>query len=298
MLGRILLCMDTIHHEQENSPEVEMSPELKAVMDLALQAGEVLKKYHNTSVAVDYKQDQFDPVSIADRESDELLRTGLTEAFPDDQILSEENPLLPESYEGRVWMVDPLDDTKGFLAGRDSPGIMIGLLDAGRPTLGVVYLPFRNEWYYGEAGKGSFVVRDGQTTRLQAPATTEIEGARFVGRIAQPGDIRPIEQAIAQLPFGETINDGCIGAKVGLIASGRADAFIHTNLKAGKWDTLAPQVILAEAGGAMCDVDGNPLDYTKEASGWNRYFVAASTPELLQTVVTDLAQANATEHYF
>ena len=195
-------------------------------------------------------------------------------------------------------MVDPLDDTKGFLAGRDSPGVMIGLLEAGQPKLGVVYLPFRSEWLYGEVGSGSFRVKDGQTSRLKAPATISINESRLVGRNVLTGDIRPIDEAIAKLGFASIIPEGCIGAKIGLIAEGKADAFIHTNLKAGKWDTLAAEVILREAGGVMCDVDGNPLDYTKPDSGWDRYFMAACNPELLGQMVAQLKDINEQTHTF
>lgn len=290
--------MNTQSPEFYSNPEIEASPELKAVMDLAIQAGEILKKYHQTNVDVEYKQDEFDPVSIADRESDKLLRAGIERAFPDDEILSEESPLKPSSYEGKVWMIDPLDDTKGYLAGRDTAGVMIGLLEHGEPKLGAVYLPFRDEWFYGEAGKGSFRIKEGRTEKLKTPGTDEVEGSRLVGRNVLPGDVRPIDDAIAQLPFGEIIVDGCIGAKIGRIAAGEADAFIHTNLKAGKWDTLAAQVILAEAGGVMCDIDGNPLDYTREDSGWDRYFMAACTPELLEQMIKKLKATNATTHSF
>ena len=276
-----------------------MSPKLKIVWELAIQAGEVLKKYHRTTLDVDYKKDEFDPVSVADRESDELLRVGIAAAFPGDQILSEENPLQPGSYQGRVWMIDPLDDTKGYLRGEDASSVMIGLLDAGKPVLGVVYLPFRNEWFYAETGEGSFRVKDGETIRLQVPQTKIIEGSRLVGRHILEGDTRPIDEAVARLGFGSIIEEGSIGAKIGLIADGRADAFIHTNLKAGKWDTLASEVILAEAGGpSLCDIDGQPLDYTKSLSGWDRYFMAACTPELLAQMHVKLGEINEQTHTF
>lgn len=276
-----------------------MSPELQTALQLAQQAGEVLKKYHKSTLDVDYKKDEFDPVSVADRESDELLRAGIAAAFPGDDILSEESPLLPESYDGRVWMIDPLDDTKGYLRGENTSSVMIGLLEAGKPKLGLVYLPFRDEYYYGEVGKGSFVVRNGQTIRLKAPGTAEISGSRLVGRHVLAGDIRPVDKAVAGLGFGSTVAEGSIGAKIGLIAESKADAFIHTNLKAGKWDTLASEVILSEAGGApLVDIDGKPLDYTKPESGWDRYFMAACTPELLQEMVTKLGEINEQTHTF
>lgn len=276
------------------SRERSFSLELQTALGLARQAADVLRKYHRTAVDVGYKKDEFDPVSVADRESDELLRAGIVAAFPDDEILSEENPLQPESYAGRVWMIDPLDDTKGYLRGENTSSIMIGLLEAGKPKMGLVYLPFRDgEYYYGEVGKGSFVSRLGDIEKLQVPDTTQIDGSRLVGRHILAGDVRPIDEAVAQLGFGSTVVEGSIGAKIGLIANGKADAFIHTNLKAGKWDTLASEVILSEAGGApLVDIDGNPLDYTKPESGWNRYFMAACTPELLQEMTAKLGKIN------
>lgn len=275
-----------------------MSSELEIITDLAKQAGEILKKYHKTNLEIEYKQDEFDPVSIADREADELLRTGIAKAFPNDEILSEESPLRPDSYNGRVWMIDPLDDTKGYLAGRDTAGVMIGLLENGEPKLGLVYLPFRDQSYFGEKGQGSYRVKNGKTIRLKVSSTTTIAGSRLVGRNVLAGDIRPIDDAIAQLGFGSVITEGCIGAKIGLIASGEADAFIHTNKKAGKWDTLAAELILSEAGGVMGDVDGKPLDYTKIDSSWDRYFMAACTKELLNEMVEKLSEINTRTYSF
>jgi 3'(2'), 5'-bisphosphate nucleotidase len=269
-----------------------MSPELTKVMQLAEQAGEILKKYHGTIFDVQYKRDKFDPVTIADRESDDLLRKGISTAFPNDEILSEENPLQPSSYEGRVWMVDPLDDTKGFVAGRDTPGVMIGLCEKGKPILGVVYLPFRHEWYYGEVGKGAFRIRNGVTQQLRVRFTTEISESVLVERNMVPGDIRPLDNAIDQLGFKSSLPEGCLGNEIGLIAAGEADALILTTTKASKWDTLAAQTILTEAGGVICDIDGNALDYTKPDSSWDRYVVAACTPELLQRMLSKLREFN------
>lgn len=280
--------------------EITKSPELIMAMQLAGQAGEILKKYHGTNLDIAYKKDKFDPVTVADKESDELLRAGIKIEFPNDEILSEESPLQPSSYEGRVWMVDPLDDTKGYVAGRDTSSVMIGLLDKGRPVLGVVYMPMRNECYWGEVGKGSYRVKDGKATKLKVSTTTSIADAVLVGRNpSAPGDVRPIEEAVARIGFKSTISEGSVGAKIGLIAAGEADAHVHTNLKAGKWDTLASDVILREAGGPpLRDVDGQLLDYTKPESGWGRYFMAASTPELLQEMAIKLGAIYEQTHSF
>jgi fructose-1,6-bisphosphatase/inositol monophosphatase family enzyme len=275
-----------------NNQKSTMSPELIKAMQLAEQAGEILKKYHGTSLNVEYKRDEFDPVTIADRESDDLLREGIGKEFPNDEVLSEENPLQPSSYDGRVWMVDPLDDTKGFVAGRDTPGIMIGLLEKGKPILGVVYLPFRNEWFYGEAGKGAFRVKSGVTQRLHVRPSTDISEAVLAGCNTLKGNVSRLDDAVAGLGFKNAFPEACFGAEIGLIAAGEADAGMQTSTKAGKWDTLAPQTILNEAGGIMCDIDGKALDYTKPDSHWDRYVLAAGTPELLRKMVSRLREIN------
>lgn len=268
------------------------SPELTKAMQLAEQAGEILKKYHGTNFDVEYKRDKFDPVTIADKESDDLLRKGISNAFPNDEILSEENPLQPSSYEERVWMVDPLDDTKGFVDGRDTPGVMIGLLEKGKPVLGVVYLPFRNEWYYSEINKGAFRVKGDVTQQLRVRHTTDISDAVLAGRNTLKGNVSPLDATVAQLGFKNAFTEACFGAEIGLVAAGEADAAMQTSTRAGKWDTLAAHVILSEAGGVMCDIDGKALDYTKSGSGWDRYVLAAGTSELLQKIVNRLREFN------
>lgn len=283
---------NTQHSDNTLSNQATMSLQLVKSMQLAEQAGEILKKYHGTNLEVDYKRDKFDPVTIADRESDELLRAGLKKAFPNDEILSEENPLQPSSYDGRVWMVDPLDDTKGYVAGRDTAGVMIGLLDKGKPVLGVVYLPFRNEWYCGEAGKGAFRVKDGTTQQLRVRPTIDISDSVLVERNMLEGDVRPLDKAVDYLGFKDALPEGCLGNEIGLIAAGEADALILTTTKASKWDTLAAHTILTEAGGVICDIDGNALDYTKPTSGWDRYVLAAGTPVLLQGILRKLKEFN------
>ncbi len=283
---------DPASSRDTNNCNTGMSPALTKAMQLAEQAGEILKKYHGTSLNVDYKRDEFDPVTIADKESDDLLRRGIGLAYPNDEILSEENPLQPSSYVGRVWMVDPLDDTKGYVAGRDTPGVMIGLLEKCKPLLGVVYLPFRNEWYYSETGKGAFRVKGGDTKRLQVRQTTDISEAVLAGRNELNVDVLSLDAAVVRLGFKDAFPEACFGAEIGMIAAGEADVGMQTSTRAGKWDTLAPQVILTEAGGIICDIDGNDLDYSNLESHWDRYVIATGTPELMNKILSKLREFN------
>lgn len=262
-----------------------LSPQLAAVISIAKEAGEILKKYHKTNLKVRYKADEFDPVTQADTEADAFLRTIIARQFPGDEILSEEHEARPSSYEGRVWMVDPLDGTKDFIAGLDSFSVMIGLLVNHQPTLGVVYLPTLDELFYAEAGKGSYRVIDGQTHKNHVSSVSNSKDAIHVLRNNVSGEVRALDELIKALPFKGHILEGTIGKKIGLVASGQADAFINTTNKACKWDTLAGHIILAEAGGVISDLEGNPLDYTKPTLNWDKYFVATNTDELRQEIV-------------
>ena len=262
-----------------------MNEELKTVIGIAKQAGEILSKYFNKDLAVEYKQDEFDPVTQADKESDVYIRHALTVSFPTDEILSEENDARPSSYKKRVWMVDPLDGTKDFVGGRASFAVMIGLLDNNVPKLGVIFNPITNELFYAAKGGGAFREYDGRTERLHVTNNHKLSEATLVVRNQIAGDIRPLDEQVNNLPVKNTLPDGSIGLKLGRIAQGKADVSIHTNIHGCKWDTLAAEVIITEAGGIIADLEGNKLDYTKETVAWDKYFVATNNEDMLRQVL-------------
>lgn len=263
-----------------------MSEQLQIAIEIAKRAGEILRKYYRQELNVAYKANEFDPVTQADKEADAFIRAELARRFPGDAILSEEHESQPDSYEGRVWMADPLDGTKDFVAGRDCFSVMIGLYEAGRPLLGVVYVPARDVLYYAEVGQGAFIVeKDGSPKQMHVNDNSDITTATRVTRFVQKGDVRPIEELLAKLPFAHELPEGSIGIKVSRIANGEAEAFVHTN-PSNKWDTLSAEVILKEAGGILTDVDGNELDYKQPSVTWNRFLVAANN-EVIHGQVVD-----------
>ncbi len=265
-----------------------MSPELQKIITLAKKAGEILKKHFQTELDVKYKKNRFDPVTVADKEADQFLRKAIAGAFPGDEILSEEHEARPSSYNGRVWMVDPLDGTKAFIDGNPGFSVIIGLLGNHQPKLGVVYAPITEELFYAEQGKGSFSVINGHTIKNRVTAIKTVSNARLLTRYRVKGDIRPLDSEVDTLPFKEFILANSIGIKLSRIASGQADAFIHPAKNASKWDTLGGQVILTEAGGVVSDIEGKALDYEKPTVEWDNYIVAASTKELIGDIVKKL----------
>lgn len=262
-----------------------MNPELEKVIIIAKDAGKILSKYFNTGIDVGYKQDEFDPVTQADKESDDFIRKALSITFPDDEILSEENDARPSSYAKRVWMVDPMDGTKDFVGGRASFAVMIGLLDNNVPRLGVVFNPITNELLYAVRDEGAFREFEGKTESLHVSENNKLSEATLVVRNQIVGDIRPLDEQVNKLPVKYRISEGSIGLKLGLIAQGKADISIHTNIHGCKWDTLAAEVIITEAGGAILDLEGNKLDYSKKNVGWDKYFIAGNNDDILCQVL-------------
>lgn len=280
------------NHERGHETTKEMIPSELAlrIFEIANSASEILLRYYRQVLAVEYKRDEFDPVTVADRESDALIRSELQKTFPDDMILSEENDTIPDDYHGRVWMVDPLNGTKSFIRGADTFAVVIGLVEDGVPIFGCVTCPAQGKQFYAEKGRGSFQKTDGKYERISASSVQEIGAARLITR-EPSGDVRPIEEKLNTLPFRERIAEGS-GAKLCEIAAGEADAHINTNMRAGKWDILAQQIILEEAGGVVTDLDGKAIDYQDGSIHLGRSFVASANRGLHENIIKELGLLN------
>ena len=268
-----------------------MSNDLETATQAAYRAGSLLLRYFRTNLDVSHKDGAFDPVTQADSEADDLLRSIISRQFPGDKLLTEENPTRPVDYHGRVWMIDPLDGTKDFILGRETFSVIIGLLVDGEPAMGVVYLPSTGELYYGLQGHGAVREVNGESAPISVSAVTALRDARMLVRIPTP-EQRGLDKPIQALNVKERISGGSVGSRLCALASGRADVFVNTHHRVSKWDTLGAHVILSEAGGTLLDLSGNPLDYTQSEDRWPDPFVAASTKYLALQAIKSLGSKN------
>jgi 3'(2'), 5'-bisphosphate nucleotidase len=236
-----------------------MSPELKQVEALARLGGNTAMRHYG-GVTAEYKAANS-PVTAADREANENLVAGLQALFPGDPILSEESADSHRRLTAkRVWIVDPLDGTKEFLAQNGEFSVMIGLVEDGRPVLGVVYLPALNILYSAELGGGATVERMGVRSRLEC---TYVNGGPL-RMVASRSHADPILEQIQQsLHIHDVQPSGSVGIKCALIAENERDLYIHPGPYLKEWDTCAPEIILREAGGDVVDCTGAPLTYNK-----------------------------------
>lgn len=237
-----------------------LEAELAAAKIAALTAGaEILRHYGDSEWK--RKLDES-PVTVADHASNAIITASLRDAFPDDAFLSEESADSGDRLgERRVWIIDPLDGTKEFLAQNGEFSVLVGLAVDGEPVLGVVYLPTTNVLYAAARGHGSWVERDGGRQRLTLPEAIGDAGVRLVGSRshADPFLVRMQEA----LGISDVLPCGSVGVKCSRIADGDRDLYVHPAGYLKEWDTCAPEVILAEAGGKVSDCLGEPLRYNK-----------------------------------
>src|ERR671916_1534943 len=140
--------------------EGEFERELRVGVELARRAGEAALVYYGRHMRVEHKEEFDEPVTQADRAVNELIVRALRETFPSDGILAEESVDTDRRIgRERVWMIDPIDGTKGFIAGTGDFCVQIGLSVAGRAALGILYAPATDVLYWAAPGHGAWVVR-------------------------------------------------------------------------------------------------------------------------------------------
>ena len=148
----------------------------ESVLDVVREAGELALEYFRRPVAIEDKRSHglYDPVTEADRRVEELIRARLSELFPGHRIVGEEQG---SSGEGdSYWLIDPIDGTRAFISGMPLWGILLALVEEGRPAIGIVHQPFTGETFVG-AGDESVLLRGKERTRLRVREAATLEEA-------------------------------------------------------------------------------------------------------------------------
>ncbi len=189
------------------------------------------------------------PVSDADIEVDGFLRRELGRLLPSAGWLSEETTDNPVRLgKGLAWLVDPIDGTRDFIAGRSGWSVSVGLISEGRPLIGMLAAPARKEMWLGIAGQGAW--RNGLP--LRASRRTEFAGARV------PADALPPEDQ--DLTLVDKPNS--IALRIAMVGANEAD--LLATLRWGfEWDIAAATLIAREAGAVVSDAFGAPLNFNK-----------------------------------
>lgn len=241
--------------------------ELEIAITLARIAGKSILKHYADGFETEEKfgaDNYSEPVTVADRDASRIIVDGLTAAFPDDGVLSEEevDDLERRLSKRRVWIIDPLDGTAGFVKHNGDFAVQIGLVVGGVAVLGVVFLPVHDVLSYAVNGEGSFTVRIGGAP-VRMKTSTEIRLDEMTLAISRNHPSPRMGQIIQHFGFSKTVRRGSVGLKVALIVDKICDIYIHPSPRTKLWDTCAPQVILEEAGGRFTDLFGFEMRYDR-----------------------------------
>jgi histidinol phosphatase-like enzyme (inositol monophosphatase family) len=238
-----------------------MSPRLEFALEIAYRAGRSTLASFNVGTAVEIKSDHS-PVTAADRNAEALIRKAITQTYPGEAILGEEEG---ESGSGiDRWVVDPIDGTKSFICGVPLYGTLISFERDGEPLLGVAYFPALDQMVYAEKGGGAYCNgRKAHVSRRSdvSRSTFCSGGHNTMERCGRLGPfMRIAKDALATRTWGDAYGHA-------LVATGRVEAMVDPLV--ARWDISAMIVIVEEAGGTLTDFKGgrNPSNQAISSNG-------------------------------
>lgn len=270
--------------EQQGKFQVELDKAIR----IARAAGDVLLSLYEQPIDVERKSDGS-PVSRADRETAALITDELRRHFPDYAILNEEQREDGQRFQRpRCWVVDPLDGTREYLDKIPDFGVMIGLLEHLHPVLGVTFKPLKNELACAVVGQGACLIDERGMSSLRVSDCESVHA--IVSRSRRNRQLKNLLAAVE--PAEITPMGGSLKAIE--VARGAANLFLcPPRSTMHLWDLCAPSAILAEAGGRLTDVFGQPIDYGQAETANRRGVIAASAvihEQVVQSVEPALEQ--------
>jgi myo-inositol-1(or 4)-monophosphatase len=250
----------------------------------AVREGGVLARNAFGKPIKTWLKDRSSPVSEVDLAVDDLLRTRLTALAPDAAWLSEETQDGPARLEAsRVLIVDPIDGTRAFIAGRPDWAVSAALVENGRPVLAALYAPASEEFFIAVAGHGS--TRNGAP--IHVSPRDAIEGARIGG----PKGLLDRLAAIAP-PFHVADRVHSLALRLARVADATLDAaFAGGN--SHDWDLAAADLLVHEAGGTLTTIAGATLAYNRAVPVHDQLIAASLARHRL---LCALLHASATGH--
>ncbi|MEM9797199.1 MAG: 3'(2'),5'-bisphosphate nucleotidase CysQ [Pseudomonadota bacterium] len=231
--------------------------DLALLADAARAAGEIAKRHFGNGPECWTKPEDGSPVTEADLEIDEMLRHELLAARPDYGWLSEETADRPDRLSRqRVFIVDPIDGTRAFVAGETGFSHALAVIEDGQPIAAAVALPMRDEIFLAAKGKGATLNEE----PISPSEKEELDGATVLGAKASfaPKLWR------RGLPEVTPAFRSSLAWRLSLVAQGRFDAMI-TLRKAWEWDIAAGALLVEEAGGVATDRKGRSLRFNSAA---------------------------------
>ena len=252
-----------------------MSEFTQFAQELADASGKVIRIYYRSKMTVKDKADDS-PVTIADRQTETVMRDMISAKYPDHDILGEEHGYVPTGSRWK-WVLDPIDGTRSFIAGMPIFGTLISLLKDEIPQIGIIDIPIMSERWLGMRNKESVFYPDQQNRK---PQICNVSGQKKLEKSilysADPAMFNPSQKThfdrIASQVKMVRYGGDCYS--YGLLASGHIDLVVEADLKI--YDVMALVPVVENAGGVISDWQGN----NSFAEDWDGCLVAAGSSEL------------------
>jgi 3'(2'), 5'-bisphosphate nucleotidase len=276
--------------------------ELQAALEAARLSGNALREAYERFQAV--PDAPADISTQADRDSQEIILTHLQQTFPADALCAEEKTeaLSKAAHTGsRLWIVDPIDGTRGFARKNGEFSVMIAFVHEGRPAVGVVLEPARDRLTYAVLGQGCWR-QDGEACQADArrghasqpiacrvSAVAELAASTLTQSHSRAGRVRSRQvDALSPARIAETYS---AGIKLALVARGEADLYLNTYEAFHDWDICAGHILVREAGGKVTGLAGQELRYGLPGA-WQRNGLLASNGLIHDAAVQSIAASS------
>tara|TARA_B100000161_G_scaffold265145_1_gene240246 strand:- start:1770 stop:2567 length:798 start_codon:yes stop_codon:yes gene_type:complete len=253
---------------------------LLEIVNISVDAGEVILNYYNENVDVIYKDDES-PLTKADLASHKIITDSIKKITPDIPILSEEEFIdwkIRKKWK-KYWLIDPLDGTKEFIKKNDEFTVNIALIENNRPILGVIYTPALNELFYSIKNFGSYKIltkKKLNTLKEAKRISINKKKSNKIKIVGSRSHSNPILDKWVNKNFNEfDILQKGSSLKFCLIAEGSADIYPRFG-PTSEWDIAAGHIILEEAGGKLKSIDNKEILYNEKENILNPEFFAYS----------------------
>jgi 3'(2'), 5'-bisphosphate nucleotidase len=241
---------------------------MEPLTDLVIRAGAAILAVNRAAMRIEGKLDGS-PVTEADLAADQIIAEGLARLAPQVPAVSEERVgLAKPPYDGSFFLIDPLDGTKEFLAGRDEYTVNVALVTNGVPVLGIIGAPALGLIWRGIVGRGAERLTLGEKSEPEPIHTRRLpaRGKPWIAAVSRSHGDRRTEAFIAERPgaIRKTLGSS---VKFGRVAEGQADIYPRL-APTCEWDIAAGHAILTAAGGKITDANGAALRFGKGGNGF------------------------------
>ncbi len=238
----------------------ELKPICEGLINTFLNAGKVSIDLYKKGLKIEIKEDSS-PVSNGDLRVNEIITSKIKELTPDLPIVSEETVNLKKKNKEKIfWLIDPIDGTKEYIAGKDEYTLNAALVINTVPMIGVVGVPKKNRLFFTYGPGESFLIENGNTKKINCEKKQPKGKIVALSSVIKPSDM--ILNKLKEFNVTEIVKMAS-SYKFCVIATGEYDIYAASE-RANEWDYAAGHAVAQNAGAIIKTLDGKPFLYGKE----------------------------------